>query len=358
MIYDGSALDVALGPDGEHALLASVTGDLSLWDYATGAEIRRLVGHTETPFAGVLFCPPDGRHALSGAGDVFGIAEDNTLRLWDVTTGQEVRRFEGHTDRLWDIDVSADGRFAVSGSADGTVRLWAISTEPVLSGVKGLNAGLDGGTGTVLADVRPQAVRSVAISPDGRAVLIGPLKGASNDPDYSLRLVDRETGAVQRRLSGHTDVVADIAFGPSGRRVLSGGQDKLVILWDVETGQEIRRFVGHTGGVNRVRFSPDGRFALSTGLDNLIILWDVETGATLRRYSGHVGGVFGVAFTPGGGTFLSVALDDSVREWRIDATQAELLAWVEGNRYVSELTCLQRAQYHVEPLCEATPTAP
>jgi WD40 repeat protein/DNA-binding SARP family transcriptional activator len=342
LIYDGSALDVALSPDGRQILLASSGGDLSLWDYGTGAEIRRMIGHTETPFAGVLFCPPDGNMALSGGGDVFGLAEDNTLRLWDVETGRELRHFEGHTDRLWDIDVSADGRFAVSGSADGTVRLWDLQQ----------------GTGTVLTDVRPQAVRSVAITPDGGAVLIGLIKGTSSEPDFGLRLVDRETGVLQRTFSGHTDVVSDLAFSAEGDTVLSGGQDKLVILWDFETGQEIWRFVGHTGGVNQVRFSPDGRFVLSAGLDNVMILWDVETGAALRRYTGHAGGILGIAFTPGGRSFLSVAVDDSVREWRIDAIQEALGAWIESNRHISELTCQQRAQYHVEPLCGETGAGP
>jgi WD40 repeat protein len=343
LIYDGSALDVALSPDGRQILLASAGGDLSLWDYDMGAEIRRLVGHSETPFAGVLFRPPNGDIAISGAGDVFGVAEDNTLRLWDVAAGREIQRFEGHTDRLWDVDVSPDGRFAVSGSADGTVYLWD----------------LDRGTGTVLADVSPQAVRGVAISPDGRAVLIGLLKGASSDPDYSLRLVDRETGVVQRTFPGHTDTVTDIVFGADGDTALSGGQDRLLILWDVETGREIRRFVGHTGAVNQVRFHPnDGHLALSAGMDNLIILWDVETGAVLRRYTGHVGGVLGIAFTSEGRTFLSVALDDSVREWRIDPTHEALLAWIEANRHTSELTCQQRAQYQVEPLCEEVGAAP
>jgi WD40 repeat protein len=110
--------------------------------------------------------------------------------------------------------------------------------------------------------------------------------------------------------------------------------------------------------VNQVRFSPDGWFSLSAGLDNLIILWNIETGAVLRRYTGHVGGIFGIAVTPEGRTFLSVALDDSVREWRIDLAQEDLLAWVEANRHIPELTCQQRVQYHVEPLREEAGAGP
>jgi WD40 repeat protein/DNA-binding SARP family transcriptional activator len=343
LIYDGSAIDVALSPDGKRMLLASAGGDLSLLDYDTGVEIRRLVGHTETPFAGVFFCPPGGDRALSGAGDVFGVADDNTLRLWDVETGREICRFEGHTDLLWDIDVSSTGHWAVSGSHDGTARLWEIPTGPCAGPAKG----------KVLADVRPQTVCGVAISPDEKTILFGLGTGTSSEPDYSLRLVDRESGVVLRRFSGHTDAVMAITFGSDGRTALSGGRDKLVILWDVESGRELGRLIGHTGQVNQVRFCPTNpRFALSAGSDNQIILWDIQTGTALRHYVGHAGGVFGIAFAPEGRSFLSVALDDTVREWRVDATQEELLAWVQANRQPAELSPQQRLHYRLEPLPE------
>ncbi|MCA9933857.1 MAG: winged helix-turn-helix domain-containing protein [Anaerolineales bacterium] len=345
MIVNGSALDVALSSNGKMILLAGASGDLHLWDYDSGTEIRRLVGHTETPFAGALFRPSTGDSspplmAVSGGGDVFGVAEDNTLRLWNVETGQEIRRFEGHTDRLWDFDVSGDGRFAISASHDGTVCLW----------------NLDDGTSNVLADFSPQVPRSIVFSPDGHTILVGMAKGVSDTPDFSLRLLDAQTGALLHTFSGHTEIVSDVAFSADGRTALSGSHDKLLILWDVATGQELQRFIGHTGAVNQVRFSPtiDGngrQFALSAGLDNLIILWDVETGQPLRIYRGHVGGVMSIAFAPNGSSFFSVALDDSVREWRIDATLPDLQAWVTANRTVVPLTCEQAIQFGMMNAC-------
>ena len=104
---DPAAADVAISPDGRRVLTALWTGEISLRDYASGEEIRRLKGHTEMAFGGVHFLP-DSRRAVSGAGDIFAAARDNTVRLWDVETGQELRRFEGHTDKIWDTDVSAD----------------------------------------------------------------------------------------------------------------------------------------------------------------------------------------------------------------------------------------------------------
>jgi WD40 repeat protein len=141
-----------------------------------------------------------------------------------------------------------------------------------------------------------------------------------------------------------------------------------ISLWDVASGREIRRFVGHTAEVTQLAFSPGcdpaqsetaGRcMVLSAGDDNVIILWDMESGEALRRYEGHLGAILGLVFTPGGRTILSTAVDDSVCEWRVDLDYQDLLAWIEANRYVPELTCQQRASYHVKPLCEQTATGP
>ena len=65
---------------------------------------------------------PDGRFCLSGS-------SDKTLRLWDASTGQCVRTFEGHTEHVTSVAFSPDGRFCLSGSDDqATLRLWDAST--------------------------------------------------------------------------------------------------------------------------------------------------------------------------------------------------------------------------------------
>jgi WD40 repeat protein len=156
------------------------------------------------PYAGVKF-GPEGRIAISGSGDIFGVAQDKTLRVWDVETGQELHRFEGYADILWGIDISPDGRWAVSASNDGTVQLWDI--------LASLETGTD--QGWALLDLAPQTAFSVAFSPDGRSVLVGPGKGTSTAPDYHLRLLDIETGAdlaPPGAFAGHTETVQAVAF--------------------------------------------------------------------------------------------------------------------------------------------------
>ena len=88
---------------------------MSLWEISTGKEVRKFEGHTDNVYS-VAFSP-DGRYALSGSGD-------ETMRLWDISTGKEVRTFEGHNDRVYSVSISPDGRYALSGSSDRTLRLW------------------------------------------------------------------------------------------------------------------------------------------------------------------------------------------------------------------------------------------
>ena len=85
-----------------------------------------------------------------------------------------------------------------------------------------------------------------------------------------------------RRFEGHGDGVIAVALSPDGKRALSGpvcytSKDSAARLWDVQTGKDLRRLQGHVGGVYAVAFSPDGKQAL-TGGDRTVRLWDVATG--------------------------------------------------------------------------------
>jgi WD40 repeat protein len=259
-------------------------------------------------------------------------------------------RLEGHRDRLSGLNLSRDGRTLVSASFDGTARVWDTSTVLGAEVAAPLHAGASLPAGTVLLDVYPQTVRGVALSPDGLAVLVGLGRGGMDTPDYSLRMLDVRTGREIRRFTGHDTPVFSVAYSPDGKLALSGAFDGTIRLWDVESGQAIRRLDGHTGGVLCVAFGPQGRFAASSAQDETVILWGVATGEARRRYLGHRGEVPAVCFTPGGRTVISAGADLTVREWRIDATQRELRAWIEANRYLLELTPEQREQVHIEAL--------
>ncbi len=165
----------------------------------------------------------------------------------------EVRRFEAekeHKRGVLGLALSRDGRRALSGSWDKTVRLWDVQT------------------GRAIRTLDESAeVNCVAPSPDGRYALSG-------TSDKVLRLWDAESGREIRKLQGHTQPVRSVAFSPDGRLALSGSEDKTLRLWEVATGKEVRRFEGRQGWIRSVVFLPDGRHALS-GSDGppFIRLW-------------------------------------------------------------------------------------
>ena len=215
-----------------------------------------------------------------------------------VPPGQLVRAFVGHTRRVNAVAVLPDGRRALSGSHDNTLRLWDLET------------------GESRALARPGVVHAVAVLPDGRRALSG-------SHDNTLRLWDLETGK-SRALAGHTDDVTAVAVLPDGRRALSGSWDNTLRLWDLETG-ESRALAGHTGRLTAVAVLPDGRRALSSSWDNTLRLWDLETGES-RALVGHTGPVTAVAVLPDGRRALSGSLDKTLRLWDLETGESRALA--------------------------------
>jgi WD40 repeat protein len=270
-------------PDGRTALSGGEDDTLRLWDVASGAELRVFAGHTDNVFGVAL--SPNGRTALSGSADT-------TARLWDVASGAELRTFTGHTGIVYAVALSPDGTLAVTGSADRSVRVWNVETgAPVRT--------LVGHTGTVW---------SVAFSPDGRQIV-------SDSQDTTVRVWDVRSGEAVAVLTNHTSPVYAVAFSPDGTMVVTGDQDALVRLIEVASGRELRRYVGHTDWIASVQFSKDGRYVLSSAADGTIRLWDADSGREVRRLAGHAGQVTTAVLGPGERTVLSGAGDNTLRLW-------------------------------------------
>ena len=206
--------------------------------------MRTFEGHTH--WVTSVFLSADGRYALSGS-------DDNTLRLWEVSGGHCLRTFKGHTSQVNSVFLSADGRYALSGSDDNTLRLWEVSSGHCRRTFEG----------------HTQGVESVSLSADGRYALSG-------SGDNTLRLWEVSSGHCLRTFEGHTSQVTSVFLSTDGRYALSGSGDNTLRLWEVSSGHCLRTFEGHTQEVTSVSLSADGRYALSGSRDKTVGLWTLD----------------------------------------------------------------------------------
>jgi WD40 repeat protein len=259
---------------------------------------RRFSGHTDLVLC-VAFSP-DGRRALSGSAD-------RTVRLWNVENGQQLRCFTGHRDFVLSVAFSPDGGQAVSAGCDRTVRLWDVQTGEELRCLTG----------------HTDLVWTAAFSPDGRRLLSGsggtvrPDGSVSAGSDHTARLWDAVTGTELRRFEGHTNHITCVRFSRNGRRVLSASADGTVRLWNVHSGRELNRFVGHNDMIWSAAFSPEGRQVLSAGQDGTVRWWDVLSARELHCFRLHSASVESVTVSADGRRALCGAADGSVWLWDV-----------------------------------------
>jgi WD40 repeat protein len=290
-----------------HILLNCVLASEASADEAQNTEIVPQIVHSVRPDA-VTFSP-DGRFIVSAS-------QDGTLKLWDVATGALIRSIirtarDGQVVRgLSSVAFSYDSKYVLSAGEDKTPKLWDVVTGKFVRGFEGHSEG----------------IRSVAFSRDGRRLLTASW-------DKTMKLWDLATGRSIRTIEMYKDVWS-VAYSPDGRFALSANFDKTLTLWDLASGAAIRVFEGHTNEVRSVAFSPNGRLAVSGSADSTLKLWDVTTGSIIRSFVGHASAVGSVAFSPNGRRILSGSQDGTVKLW--DAATGALIRNFDG---VKEFNC-------------------
>jgi len=289
--HSGSVWSVAISPDGQTLVSGSEDQTIKIWNLTTGQLSRTLSGHSDTVRS--LALSQDGKILASGSGD-------RTIKLWDLQTGKLLRNLEGHSGPIWSIALSLDGKTLVSGSEDSTIKIWNLQTGD-------LQRILFGHSGRIF---------SVALSPDGQTIATGSV-------DKTIKLWNLPTGELRHTLQGHTDGVRAIIFSPDGQQLASSSWDRTIKIWHPQTGRQLRTLDGHTTRVADIAYLPstgvntfDKYTLVSGGLDKTIKVWNPQTGTLLRDLSGHSDWVLSVATGPTEQTLVSSSKDKTIKIWR------------------------------------------
>ncbi|MEG4874341.1 WD40 repeat domain-containing protein [Microcoleus sp. AT3-A2] len=278
-----------------------------------------------------LAMSPDGSMLISGSCD-------NTIKIWDLRTGQLMRTLEGHKSILTCITLSPDGQTLVSSSWDTTFKIWEFHTGEVKHSCQIFDSGAE----------EFSIVDSLVISLDGKTLYTGTRGGSTYYWDIStgkqLRRWSISGGSLLamsadgRTLAGTytgTFIVSDLpeytrrfrvetrhnspslAISPDRETVFIGDYDGNVYLWDARQGQELSSLGGHSGIVKAIGVSPDGKMLASGDKQGGVKVWALDSKTELCTLEGHSEDISGLIFTPDSQTLVSSSVDTSIKVWGI-----------------------------------------
>lgn len=318
-----------------------------------------------------LAISPDGR-MIAGSGGVLWSAflgKENVIRLWDSHTGELLSSLSGHTNFVSSVTFTLDGSLLMSGSLDGTIKLWNTQTFQAQFTFDESSPNLWKLDGKPLKMSLPK-IDSIALHPNQHWVAAGDISGCvalwdcnlvakigllgghkastpiAFSPDGTLlSTCDEHAGYNLFEIPSGNRIyppagkpmfgrfkslqfataapkLQALAFSPDGKRLAGGCLAGSIRLWETDTGKELYKITAHKAGVSSLIFSANGRHLISAGFDGKIKLWDGQQHQQLCTFEGHSKQVCALAVSSDGEFLVSSGVDRTVRLWKSELLSA------------------------------------
>jgi len=281
---------------------------------AVGTTLYTYRGHSDWVWS--VAWSPDGKRIASASGD-------ETAQVWDAMNGDNLNRYTGHTASVYAVAWSPDGRRIASASYDKTVQVWDATFGDHFYTYTG----------------HSDWVWSVAWSPDGGHI-------ASAGGDKTVQVWDAANGNHVYTYRGHTASVYAVAWSPDGKRIASASGDGTVQIWNAADGQHLYTYQPYFTSMWSVAWSHDGKRVASSSDDKTVQLWDAVGGDHLYVYPGHSDFVYTVAWSPDSKRIASAGDDKTVQVWSaVDgdrfytytghSSSIRAVAWSPDGKYIA-----------------------
>lgn len=234
--------------------------------------------------------------------------------IWNLEEAKPTIGLTGHRDAVYGVAWSPDNQVVASGSWDGTIRIWDLST----------------GRNRVLAKKQAD-VNALSWKPNSSLLAAGAEYGP-------IKLFDVETGEHIAEYEGHSGNINNLAWSPDGQLLAAASGDRSILIWKQNSPTPIRTLKGHGHWAFGVSWSPDGKCLASASFDHTIRCWDVQTGREICVLEGHKDQVTSCSFSSDGRLLATKSKDHSVKLWRCDTwQQVAALEEQSSGRYSSSL---------------------
>lgn len=199
---------------------------------------------------------------------------------------------KAHSDAVYSLAFSPDGKLLASGSADGSIKLWTMPEAKLIRSLPG----------HLIA-----SVNSLAFSPEGKLLALGNKEGM-------VKILAIPSGELVRTLSRHGAMIGSLAFSPDGKLLATGSSDKTINIWALPSGELVKTITENKSRVECVLFSPDGTLLASVSKDE-ITLRSVQSWTFLTSFPHY--DVFSIAFSPDGRLLVSGSISkfETIRFW-------------------------------------------